>query len=182
MAAKKTDKGSNLVAVDITELGRGLKTAFTGIAMVFGSLGCAEAGEEVIAALPGVKMPRAADGGKADDETADAPDAPDAADVTDGVAEGSAEETAEGSAEAAAADETQPGEDDLPWDGAAKAPTQASAAVTADDITRVIVAKIKQKRSNNARIGALLKAYGVEKVSSLPAEKYEAFLTDISQL
>lgn len=44
------------------------------------------------------------------------------------------------------------------------------------------MAKIKKKRDNNARIGALLKSYGVEKVSGLPPEKYEAFLTDISEL
>lgn len=54
--------------------------------------------------------------------------------------------------------------------------------LTKDDITSVIVAKIKQKRSNNEKIGQLLKAYGVGSLSDLPAEKYEAFLTDISQL
>jgi len=55
-------------------------------------------------------------------------------------------------------------------------------AVSLDDITKVIVAKIKQKRSNNAKIGSLLKTYGADKVSDLPQEKYEAFLTDISQI
>lgn len=54
--------------------------------------------------------------------------------------------------------------------------------LTKDDITSVIVAKIKQKRSNNEKIGQLLKTYGVGALSDLPAEKYEAFLTDISQL
>lgn len=54
--------------------------------------------------------------------------------------------------------------------------------LTKDDITSVIVAKIKQKRSNNEKIGQLLKAYGVGALSDLPEEKYEAFLTDISQL
>ena len=54
--------------------------------------------------------------------------------------------------------------------------------VTADDITKVIVRKIKQDRSNNEKIGSVLKTYGVTKVSELPASKYEAFLTDISQL
>lgn len=54
--------------------------------------------------------------------------------------------------------------------------------LTKDDITSVIVAKIKQKRSNNEKIGQLLKAYGVGALSDLPAEKYEAFLTDISQM
>ena len=91
--------------------------------------------------------------------------------------------------------------DDLPWEdtsqkeeppdkapGADK-PTEPPAEqkprvpiLTKDDITSVIVAKIKQKRSNNEKIGQLLKAYGVGALSDLPAEKYEAFLTDISQL
>lgn len=60
--------------------------------------------------------------------------------------------------------------------------TKATGSVTADDITKVIVAKIKQDRSNNQKIGALLPAYGVEKVSALKPEQYEAFLTDISQI
>ena len=74
--------------------------------------------------------------------------------------------------------------EDLPFDPEPKGPDKPSPApaVTIDDITKVIVAKIKKKRDNNARIGALLKSYGVEKVSGLPPEKYEAFLTDISEL
>ena len=74
--------------------------------------------------------------------------------------------------------------EDLPFDPEPKEPDKPSPApaVTIDDITKVIVAKIKKKRDNNARIGALLKSYGVEKVSGLPPEKYEAFLTDISEL
>ena len=60
--------------------------------------------------------------------------------------------------------------------------TPAVSAVTQDDITKIIVRKIKQDRSNNEKIGAILKTYGVAKVSDLPAAKYEAFLTDISQI
>lgn len=59
---------------------------------------------------------------------------------------------------------------------------ESATTVTADDITRVIVRKIKQNRSNNEKVGAVLKTYGVAKVSELPTSKYEAFLTDISQL
>ena len=54
--------------------------------------------------------------------------------------------------------------------------------ITKDDLTAVIVGKIKKKRSNNEKIGQLLKAYGCKELSALPPEKYEAFLTDISQL
>ena len=61
-------------------------------------------------------------------------------------------------------------------------PSPTTPSITIDDITKVIVAKIKKKRDNNAKIGSLLKTYGVDKVSGLPPEKYEAFLTDISEL
>lgn len=64
----------------------------------------------------------------------------------------------------------------------AKKQEPAVPSVTQDDITKIIVQKLKKDRSNNERIGAILKTYGVAKVSELPAEKYEAFLTDLSQL
>lgn len=54
--------------------------------------------------------------------------------------------------------------------------------VTQDDITKIIVQKIKQNRSNNERIGQLLKTYGVSKVSELPSGKYEAFITDLAAI
>ena len=69
--------------------------------------------------------------------------------------------------------------DDVPVEKKAPATTPA---VTVDDITKVIVAKIKQKRSNNEIIGKLLTTYGAGKVSDLKPNKYEAFLTDLSQI
>lgn len=59
---------------------------------------------------------------------------------------------------------------------------ETTPSVTQDDITKIIVQKLKKDRSNNEKIGAILGTYGVAKVSELPAEKYEAFLTDLSQL
>lgn len=60
--------------------------------------------------------------------------------------------------------------------------TTAVNTVSEDDLTKIIVRKIKQNRSNNEKIGAILRTYGVSKVSELPVSKYEAFLTDVSQL
>lgn len=65
---------------------------------------------------------------------------------------------------------------------AAKEETQSAVTITKDEITAVIVAKIKKKRDNNEKIGQLLKTYGVAQLSDLPAEKYEAFLADVSQI
>lgn len=59
---------------------------------------------------------------------------------------------------------------------------QEETAITPDDITKIIVQKIKQNRSNNQRIGQLLKTYGVSKVSELPKSKYEAFITELAAM
>ena len=54
--------------------------------------------------------------------------------------------------------------------------------ITTDDITKIIVRKIKQNKANNERIGLVLKTYGVGRVSDLKPEQYEAFITDLAAL
>jgi hypothetical protein len=83
---------------------------------------------------------------------------------------------------AAAVEDPSPKEEKAPSKKAAMKQEPAAPSVTQDDITKIIVQKLKKNRSNNEKIGAILKTYGVAKVSELPAEKYEAFLTDLSQL
>ena len=90
--------------------------------------------------------------------------------------------------------------DDLPWDTepaqavtkeepkeqpkkkAAPKKKQEQTTLTADDLIRVVTQKIKQNRANKEKVLALLKSYDAAKVSDIPANKYEAFLTDVSQL
>lgn len=85
--------------------------------------------------------------------------------------------------------------DDLPWDTEsepapepeqpkkkAKAKKQEQTALTADDLIKVVTGKIKQNRANKDKVLALLKSYEAAKVSDIPQDKYEAFLTDVSQL
>ena len=85
--------------------------------------------------------------------------------------------------------------DDRPWDtepeekpkeqpkkkAAAKKQEQPS-ELTADDLIRVVTQKIKKDRGNKEKVLSLLKSYGAAKVSDVPPDKYEAFLTDLSQL
>lgn len=61
-------------------------------------------------------------------------------------------------------------------------PDKAARPITTDDITRIIVRKIKQNKDNNEKIGQVLKTYGVERVSNLKPEQYEAFVTDLAAL
>lgn len=81
--------------------------------------------------------------------------------------------------------QTDAEEQAAPVKGEVRDPAPASdqtQTVTVDDITKIIVRKVKQDRTNNEKIGSILKTYGVARVSELPTAKYEAFLTDISQL
>lgn len=157
MTKKNENNSGSLVLVDAELLSQGLKTAFTGIAMVFDSLGASGAADEI----------------KAAQETSPSPTISAASQVSS--------ETEEKEKMEALPFDPEPKTPDKPAEPAADKLTPAP-SVTIDDITKVIVVKIKKKRDNNARIGALLKSYGVEKVSGLPPEKYEAFLTDISEL
>ncbi len=157
MTKKNENNSGSLVLVDAELLSQGLKTAFTGIAMVFDSLGASGAADEI----------------KAAQETSPSPTISAASQVSS--------ETEEKEKMEALPFAPEPKTPDKPAEPAADKLTPAP-SVTIDDITKVIVVKIKKKRDNNARIGALLKSYGVEKVSGLPPEKYEAFLTDISEL
>lgn len=79
--------------------------------------------------------------------------------------------------------------DDPPWDTEPEQPKPKKTAVkkeqttlTVDDLIKVVTQKIKKDRSNKEKVLALLKSYGAAKVSDVPADKYEAFLTDLSQL
>ena len=85
--------------------------------------------------------------------------------------------------------------DDFPWDTEPeekakeqpkkKAPAkkqEPASELTADDLIKVVTGKIKQNRANKDKVLALLKSYGAAKVSDIPQDKYEAFLTDVSQL
>ena len=57
-----------------------------------------------------------------------------------------------------------------------------SMGISLDDLTKIIVRKLKQDRANNGKIEAILKSYGVERVCELPQEKYESFITDVATL
>lgn len=94
-----------------------------------------------------------------------------------------AEETGPGTVDDAGADDAPVAvPDDAVETQPAPKEEKAAPGVTQDDITKIIVQKLKKDRTNNEKIGAILKTYGVAKVSELPADKYEAFLTDLSQL
>ena len=60
-------------------------------------------------------------------------------------------------------------------------PAPAS-SLTIDDITKVIVSKIKQDRSNNEKIEKLVQSFGVQSVKAIPPERFEAFMTELAAI
>lgn len=175
MAAKKKNAETmdaaspSVVAVDARKLSLGLKMTFEGMAMVFDSLG-------VDVRVPAVKTDDAKAAIQADKS---------AEDKLSSVEEPVSEErdTASVAEDQSAADDTVPSAAET-VDAAEAQPdaSEPTSAVSIDDITKIIVQKIKQNRSNNEKIGSILKTYGVAKVGDLPASKYEAFLTDLSAI
>ena len=58
----------------------------------------------------------------------------------------------------------------------------AKSSISLDDITKVIVEKIKQDRGNRERIEAIVHEYGVSVISQLDEANYEAFLAELASL
>lgn len=179
MAAKKKNAETveaaapSVIAVDARKLSHGLKMTFEGMAMVFDSLG-------VDVGVTAVKT----------DDARTATPADPAAEKVSSVEETVSEEhdTTPDAEDQNAAKEAEPSAAetvdaaDAPDAEAQPDASEPTSAVSIDDITKIIVQKIKQNRSNNAKIGSILKTYGVAKVGDLPASKYEAFLTDLSAI
>ena len=175
MAAKKKNAETvevaapSVIAVDARKLSLGLKMTFEGMAMVFDSIGV-DVGVTAV---------------KTDDEKTATPADP-AAEKVSSVEEPVAEEHDTASqnmdtkAEPSATETVDAA--DAPVAEAQLDASEPTSAVSIDDITKIIVQKIKQNRKNNEKIGSILKTYGVAKVGDLPTSKYEAFLTDLSAI
>lgn len=185
MAAKKKNAETveatapSVIAVDARKLSHGLKMTFEGMAMVFDSLG-------VDVGVTAVKTDDAKTASPADPIDPADPAAEKVSSAEETVSE--EHDTTPDAEDQNAAKEAEPSATetvDTADDPVAEAQPDASeptSAVSIDDITKIIVQKIKQNRKNNEKIGSILKTYGVAKVGDLPASKYEAFVTDLSAI
>lgn len=176
MAGRKKETNSQMVAVDAYKLGQALKMTFEGMSLVFDALG-------TDAGLDGLAEQAQMDGKGFRKKTE--PTENDSYTEKDSDADGQPDEPTEDAG--------------FPWDNRTdsagtgenngdmlpekpEAVREKTSAITLDDVTKIIVQKIKKNRNNNEKIGQILKAYGVAKVGELPDSKYEAFLTDLSEL
>ena len=185
MAAKKKNAETveaaapSVIAVHTRKLIHGLKMTCEGMAMVFDSIG-------VDVGVSAVKTDDAKTATPADPIDPADPAAEKVSSVEETVSEehdttpDAEDQNAAKEAEPSAAETVDAA--DAPDAEAQPDTSEPTSAVSIDDITKIIVQKIKRNRSNNAKIGSILKTYGVAKVGDLPASKYEAFLTDLSAI
>ena len=196
---------AQFITVDAGKLSKGLKTTFEGVAMVFDSIGLPVQLGLTMDLEDGVSDARAVsdEHSESDDPVAPAASAESTAPAAEKVAvkkKAKADPKPEPASESTAVVETQeeavseesaPAAEDVVESAPAAEPETKEApaeevasvsSITIDDITKIIVQKIRQNRNTNEKIAAILKTYGVAKVSELPVDKYEAFLTDLSAI
>lgn len=175
---ENTNKGT-VVPVDIRKLSGGIQQIFLGCASVFDSLGAKLDGKM----LPDLKPVDLLDAEtdepqKQPDETA--VEANDTGQETDETSK-EADETAK-EADAETTEKTSEAKASTAAPTTEAAPKANASTVTVNDIIKIASAKITANRKNSEKIQKLIASYGVSKMSELPEDKFEAFLTDISQL
>ncbi len=188
MTSSKKKPGEQLITVDAGKLSHGLKATFEGVAMIFDSLGV-DAGFDVTEKEEDKAGKKSAGRAKEDKAVEPVPEMKD--EVEEPAAETAGNDAAAVDAGKTAPDavmdpaveesdeatETEPEKHKNPEN-----PENSAPAISLDDVTKIIVQKIKQDRGNNQKIGQILKTYGVAKVGELDPKKYEAFLTDLAAL
>ena len=197
MAERKTAAGktaspqTQLVTVDVRKLGLGMSHAFQGMAEVCASLGVpqgdllsavdssvSETATEQKESDAGATGTKGTKGGKKNGSEAEPP-----AGLDDPVGNDGAGDVA-GDA-AVTEDDSPPTEEESPSTQDASPPTQGSSPTpkaTVDDISRILTAKVKQKKIQAADAKALLEKYGATSVSKLDPKYYDAFLEEASSL
>ena len=176
------------VLIDTHKLSRGLKKTFEGISIIFDSLGINN--EDLImfkSSTMSASSASSASARIADTETADAATSAVNTQTTVEVSAGKKLNEAEqsensetsGTTDAARTVETL----DQPAQVAqSEEAEEANSSITYDDLTKIIVEKIKQDPANNQKIEAVVNSYGVSMVSQLPKSKYEAFMAELASL
>ena len=188
----KKQATAQFITVDAGKLSKGLKTTFEGVAMVFDSIGIPVTIAPPQSTAPAEKAEKKrkverVEKVEAEPKPEPEPEPEHTTVVDTQKGEAAVEEkspaekpVAEPAPLAEVAAEPEP---EVPAEPAPDAKnTPAAPVISIDDITKIIVQKIRQNRNSNKKIAAILKTYGVAKVSELPADKYEAFLTDLAAI
>lgn len=149
---------AQMVSVDINKLGMGMKSIFTGCAMLFDSLGVSGEAMEQMNSLASTAIQQSAPAAEKQ------------------ITPAKAQQT---EAAATATEDFPPADDEPPFDVEEAKP---AVQITVKDLQKVAAQKITTNRKNSAKIQQLLTTYGCSTMSEIPEEKREAFLNDLAQL
>ena len=185
---------AQIVSVDVRKLGLGMSHAFQGMAEVCASLGVPQgdllkatndAADELGKTESNSGSTRRGKGGKKNASEAAEPDAgladPVGNDGPPGVA--GDEELRENtqSTEASQRGGAEAGEGDT-VNTSSTSTAKPSPKATADDIGRILAAKVQQKKIKAADARALLDKYGAKSVSTLDPQFFDAVLEEVSSM
>ena len=154
------------ILVNPQKLSQGLTRTFEGISIIFESLG------SKLAVLDVTDL-----AGRVTEKTATAKQGTTESAETVEKTEQSAQ-----SKQAKISEQTQPPEPTESSESSEESSEPAKSSITIDDITKVVVEKLKQDRENDNKIGTIVHSYGVSAISQIPESKYEAFLAEIASL
>jgi len=183
MAERKTTAGqAQVISVDVRKLSLGMSHAFQGMAEVCASLGIPQG--ELLSAVD-VNDEAHVTGRSFTSETAteqkesnvDA-DATGTRGTKGGKKDGSEAEPPAGLDDPVGDD----GAGDVAGDASVTEDASPAPKATVDDISRILTAKVKQKKIQAADAKALLEKYGATSVSKLDPKYYDAFLEEASSL
>lgn len=189
---------AQIVTVDVRKLGMGMSHAFQGMAEVCASLGVPK--ENLLGAVDDAEKVEAQPSPSAlkrklDEQAArsrgrtsvthsqEVKEDADQAKRSDMDVAGDADsgDDAGGNSADAAASMSE-GQDKDSRDDVIAGKTNTTPAATADDITRILSAKVQQKKIKAADAKALLEKYGAKSVSTLSPQYYDAVLEEASSM
>lgn len=181
----KDVNGNITVPIDAGRLTDGLKTMFFGLSEVFASLGQQAQGEGFRKTADDIGVSEKKISSNISNKTSASSDSSkaDTADDSAGVAKKPEKDlTAEAAEEAKKVSRDTPkAAEKATEDKAEEKPAQTS-SVTMPEIIKIVTKKIEADRGNSAKIGEIVKSFGIGKLTELTEDKYEAFLTQLTAL
>lgn len=173
----KSDQETSGIIVDIQKLSTGLKTTFEGISAIFDSLGMRFDIQQLTENLTSNNaMPNAQVSEKQSTHTDSLSESKRITGASETSSENIASSVSSEICEMTDTSEQAKRTEYIPSSEPAKS------SITIDDITKIVVKKVKQNREDEEKIRQIVHSYGVSAISQLPESKYEALLAEIASL
>ena len=163
------------ILVNPQKLSQGLTRTFEGISIIFASLGSKLDVTDLTGQALQVAEEKAKTTATAKQGMAESIKSTESAEKAE---QSSQSEQAKTSEQAQSPEPTKPAKSSE----SAEQAEPAKSSISLDDITKVIVEKIKQDRGNREKIEAIVHNYGVSVISQLAESKYESFLAELASL